>query len=110
MTTIRATCATCGDVEVDGDGVRLHVCDSTTAAAYSFRCPVCRMIVNKRAGERVIAALTGAGISVLHWTLPPELDEPKLGPPISHDDLLTFHLALESDDWRDELAWFGSDA
>ena len=108
MTTIRATCATCGDVEVDGGGVRLHFCDSTAAAAYSFRCPVCGLIVNKRAGERVVAALTGAGISVRHWTLPPELFESKLGPPITHDDLLAFHLALEGDHWRDELAFFGS--
>ena len=87
--------------------VRLHVCDTTAVAAYSFQCPMCQLIVNKRAGQRVIAALTGAGIGIRHWSLPPELDEPKLGPPITHDDLLTFHLALEGDHWRHELACFG---
>lgn len=110
MTTIRATCATCGDVEVDGGRVQLHVCDTTAAAAYSFRCPVCRLIVNKPANDRVMGALTGAGVQVSHWSLPPELGEPKLGPPITYDDLLAFHIALEGDSWRDELACFGSES
>jgi hypothetical protein len=107
VTTIRATCATCGDVEVDGSCVQVHVCDSTAAAAYSFVCPVCGLIVNKRANDRVVDALIGAGVRVAHWSLPPELDEPKLGPPITHDDLLAFHLALQGGRWREELALFG---
>jgi hypothetical protein len=86
------------------------VCDTTAVAAYSFRCPLCALIVNKLADDRVVEALTGAGIRVLHWSLPPELDEPKLGPVITHDDLLAFHLALEGDHWRDELALFGSES
>jgi hypothetical protein len=38
------------------------------------------------------------------WNLPAELWEPKVGPAITHDDLLAFHVALEGDLWRDELA------
>jgi hypothetical protein len=31
-----------------------------------------------------------------------------MGPPITHDDLLAFHVALDGERWRDELACFGS--
>jgi hypothetical protein len=40
--------------------------------------------------------------------MPAELAEPKRGPSISHDDLLEFHLALENEDWRQELAYLTS--
>jgi hypothetical protein len=62
------------------------------------------MITNKEAGERVFAALSSAGAEVVMWNLPAELWEPKVGPAITHDDLLAFHVALEGDLWRDELA------
>jgi hypothetical protein len=41
------------------------------------------------------------------WTLPAELEEPKVGPPITHDDLLSFHLAMQDDRWQDEVAGVG---
>jgi hypothetical protein len=104
VATVRATCPTCGDVELSTAAVQVQVCTTTTAAAYSFQCPVCRVIVNKTANERVVTALTQVGVPVLYWALPAELSEVKVGPPITHDDLLSFHLALTSDRWQDELA------
>ena len=98
MATVRATCPTCGDVELGTAGVQVQVCTSTSAAAYSFQCPVCRIIVNKIANDRVVAALTQVGVGVVHWSLPAELSELKVGPPIDYDDLLSFHLALADDD------------
>jgi hypothetical protein len=49
-------------------------------------------------------SLTKAGSQLIAWSLPAELDEPKIGPKINHDDLLEFHLALESGVWQEELA------
>jgi hypothetical protein len=104
VATVRATCPTCGDVEFGSDKVRIQVCLSTAQAAYSFQCPTCQLLVSKDAADRVVAALQSVGVPVSVWTLPAELAEPKLGPPITHDDLLAFHLALEGDGWQRELA------
>jgi hypothetical protein len=101
---VKATCGDCGDVELDIDQVQIQVCSPTAVATYSFQCPACRLITNKEAGERVFAALSGAGAEVVMWNLPAELWEQKVGPAITHDDLLAFHVALENDLWRDELA------
>jgi hypothetical protein len=101
---VRATCPTCGDIELGVSKVKVQVCISTAASTYSFLCPDCRLIVNKEANDRVVETLTKAGAEVRAWWLPAELAEPKLGPPISYNDLLEFHLALESGGWQEELA------
>jgi hypothetical protein len=61
-------------------------------------------MVNKAASERVVSALADVGVTITRWSLPAELAEVKLGPPITHDDLLSFHLALRGDSWQQELA------
>ena len=109
MAIVRATCAACGDVELDIADVQIQVCPSYETATYSFQCPACRLITSKEAGERVYGALSAAGCEIVMWTLPSELHEKKLGPPITHDDLLAFHLALEDDGWMEELASAGRD-
>ena len=81
----------------------MQFCVSTGVATYSFRCPTCSMVVNKAANDAIVESLSSAGARVLAWTLPAELAEPKVGPRITHDDLLEFHMALESGDWRKEL-------
>lgn len=109
MAIVRATCAACGDVELDIADVQIQVCASNAAATYSFQCPDCRLITSKEAGERVYAALSAAGCEIVMWCLPAELRESKLGPPITHDDLLAFHLALEDDGWMEKLFAVPSD-
>ncbi len=104
MVTVRATCPTCGDVEVAIADVGLQVCVTTSTASYSFVCPECLLIVSKGANDRVLRALSEAGATTTVWSMPAELAEPKLGPPITHDDLLAFHLALEEGDWVGELS------
>ncbi len=83
----------------------MQVCVSTGVATYSFQCPACALMVNKEANDAIVESLTSAGSRLLAWTLPAELDEPKLGPRINHDDLLEFHLALEAGAWQTELAY-----
>jgi hypothetical protein len=91
-------------VELSVDNVQVQVCMSTSFSTYSFVCPVCQLIVNKDASEAVVDSLNKAGARLMAWSLPAELSEPKLGPRITYDDLLEFHLALESGSWQDELA------
>lgn len=101
---MRATCATCGDVELAVGSVQVQLCVTTSSASYSFVCPVCQLMVNKEANDGIVESLTKAGARLIAWSLPAELYEPKVGPRINHDDLLEFHLALESDSWQQELA------
>lgn len=105
---VRATCPTCGDIELTVDQVQVQLCVSTGLSTYSFLCPACAFIVNKEANDSVVESLTSAGSQLVAWTLPAELDEPKVGPKITHDDLLEFHMALEGGDWREELAFLSS--
>ena len=107
MATVRATCPTCGDVDLIPADVQVQVCSTTGAQAYSFQCPGCRVLVNKAASDHVVAALAKVGVRSVTWALPAELAEPKVGPPITHDDLLSFHLALAGDRWQEELAGLG---
>jgi hypothetical protein len=105
---VRATCPTCGDIELTVDQVQVQVCVTNSASTYSFLCPSCSFIVNKDANDSIVESLTSAGSQLVAWSMPAELDEPKVGPRITHDDLLEFHLALEGGDWQSELAFLSS--
>lgn len=105
---VRATCPNCGDVELTVNDVQVQLCVTTTMSTYSFLCPACGILVNKEANDSVVESLTSAGSRLVAWSMPAELYEPKIGPAISHDDLLEFHMALEKDDWRGELAYLTS--
>lgn len=103
MTTIRATCPTCGEVELTPDDIELRVCSFAPASTYAFDCPVCHIGVQKPADDRVVQLLISGGVSVMAWSLPDEATEERAGPPISIDDVLDFHLLLERDDWFERL-------
>ena len=47
MATVRATCPTCGDVELTTAGMQVLVCTSHGATAYAFQCLLCGVLVNK---------------------------------------------------------------
>jgi hypothetical protein len=83
--------------------VQIQVCSTTATSSYSFLCPACRLLVNKPAGERIMEVLVSAGVHVVSWSMPAELDEVRLGPPICYDDLLAFHFELSADDWFERL-------
>lgn len=105
MATIRASCETCGDVELTTADVRVRVCTSDSRGEYSFRCPDCDMTVVKGAEPRTIDLLVASGVQLDTWSLPAELGEIKNGRPINHDDLLEFHDKLhDSGSWNDALS------
>jgi hypothetical protein len=90
-------------VELTTRDVQVQVCSATEEGTYSFVCPNCRLMVNKPAEPRVIELLVSAGVKVVNWDLPAELYEPKLGPPISYDDLLAFHFELNAEGWLEQV-------
>jgi hypothetical protein len=110
VATIRASCPTCGDVELTSADVRVLVCTTTNEGSYAFRCPDCRLAVAKPAEARVVDVLVSSGVCLSTWELPAELEEAHTGAPISYDDLLEFHFALQQEGWFDRLtASVGSD-
>lgn len=113
MTRIRATCPSCGEVELrpadvllrrvmDADG------DLTDASCYRFSCPDCAELVEKPADERIVDLLTTGGVPVedvrpASDRRPRHPEAPDGGAPLTADDLLDFHLALQTPDWFDAL-------
>ena len=102
MTSVEATCPSCGGVWVLPDEIVVRVCVDLQSSAYTFRCPECGQRAVKPATDRIVDLLTSVGASLEMWSLPDELREPRSGgPPISHDDLLDFHVLLQ------DRGWFG---
>lgn len=100
---VRASCAACGDVELPARGVKVLVCTGTGATTYAFQCPRCRLIVSREAEPRAVELLRSAGVDFVRWDLPGELSEIKEGPPITHDELLSFHFEVAEDGWLGDL-------
>jgi hypothetical protein len=107
MTTIKASCPVCGDVELTPAQVRLVVCTRPEWSYYAFTCTRCTDEVRKPADEQIIALLASGGVVAEHWTIPAEALEEHVGPRISYDDILDFVLALESVDVVGEVTGRG---
>ena len=103
MTTIRATCPGCGEVELTPEDIELRVCTQPSSSYYQFVCPLCDDTVRKPADDRVVQLLISGGVAATVWQLPDEVREMRAGPPLTTDDLLDFHLLLEQGDWFDRL-------
>jgi len=104
MTTIRANCPTCGDVQLTADDLTVRVCANDERGSYCFRCPDCRQAVAKEASRRIVDLLVSSGVRMQVWRLPAELSEARIGPALTPDDLLDFHILLGSAKWFDQLA------
>lgn len=103
MTTIRATCHGCGEVELTPDDIELRVCTHSPASYYQFECPLCGQEVQKPADDRVVQLLISGGVAASVWELPQEVNETHDGPAFTPDDVLDLHLLLERTDWFDRL-------
>lgn len=100
MTTIKATCPSCGDVDLTPDDLIVTVAEQLGWCTYSFRCRECTGVVRKTADDEVVALLSSAGVRVERLNVPLEYVEsqPKAraAAPISDDELLDFALWLGS--------------
>lgn len=88
MVTIKATCATCGDVVLGVPDVEVHASTTASTTWYSFLCPVCEEPVIKEASPAAVTALLRAGCSSRQWAEPSDL------PPISQREVADFRRAL----------------
>ena len=108
MTTIKATCPTCGEVGLTPADIELRVDETdATSSFYAFDCPSCLGNVRKPADERVVRLLVSGGVEVQplrSGPAPRKLSERFDGPRLTHDDLLDFHMLLENDDILGVLA------
>lgn len=121
MTRIRATCPSCGEVELRPDEIELHVVgpdpdDVREGSTYRFDCPACCDEIAKPADTRIARLLASGGVPVT-CTGDPEVEavvaaalerimHPEgivLGPRFTTDDLLDFHELLQADDWFEQL-------
>jgi hypothetical protein len=103
VATIRASCPTCGDVELTSGDVTVRVCAADNGGSYAFRCPGCELAVSKPADTKIVDLLVSSGVRLSVWHLPAELNECHEGAPISYDDLLEFHYAIQKDGWFERL-------
>jgi len=104
MTTIKASCPTCGEVELTPADVSLMVCTQPSLSYYAFGCPTCATQVRKPADDHVVSLLVSGGIPATVWELPAEASEVKAGPGLTYDDLLDFALHLGTTDLLSAVA------
>jgi ribosomal protein S27E len=103
MTIIKADCPSCGEIDLQPSGVDLQWCSHAPASFYRFTCPGCAEVVTKHADGGVAQLLISAGVRPTLWHLPEELNEIRGGPAFTLDDVIDFHVLLETEDWFDAL-------
>lgn len=104
MTTIKASCPSCGEVELTPADVALMVCSHAPLSYYCFACPTCTDEVRKPADDHVVSLLVSGGVPAQVWDVPAEALEPRTGAALGYDDLLDFALQLGRTDLLSALA------
>jgi hypothetical protein len=97
-TTIKASCPSCGDVDLTPHQVRLVVCSVAAWSYYAFMCATCHDEVRKPAGRDTVALLISGGVVAEPWNVPAEALEVHDGSPVNYDDVLDFAIWLEQAD------------
>lgn len=114
MVIIKATCPTCGEVDLVGDQVKLHIGIDEEPDWYSFDCPRCLEVIRKPADARVVQLLLSGGVGFVEpasdnqggpagdaghpsgGAMGDRLSGPRPAPAITYDDLLDWHRELEA--------------
>lgn len=94
MSTIKASCPSCGEIELTTPDVTLMVCGQMSYSYYSFECPKCKTPVQKPADDHVISLLMSGGVIAVVWDMPAEALEEHSGAAITYDDILDLILDL----------------
>jgi hypothetical protein len=100
---VRVTCRTCGDQRMASDAVAARVCTDDGSASYHFRCPSCGLLEARPMASSLVGALRTAGVALTRWSVPAELRELRHGDPLTVDDLIDFHVAMQHHDWFEAL-------
>lgn len=98
VTTIKATCPDCGDIELAPDDIRVELAPTAGWSAYIFTCPQCAVDVRKDADDEVVGLLRSAGVQIDEVLVPLEALELHDGPPLDLDDLIDFGQRLAATD------------
>jgi hypothetical protein len=94
MAIIKLSCPLCGEVDLDAGQIRLQLWRDPAQNNYRFECPACRTTVVKPVTARMLLVLRNQGVKADADDAPPD----PTAPAFDHDDLLDFHLALQSDE------------
>jgi hypothetical protein len=103
MTTIKASCPVCGEVDLTAEEILLRIATAQNSSSYGFSCPGCSDFVEKAADDRVVKLLLSGGVIPLMVNVPGEALEVKDGPPLTYDDALVFHEVLQGEEWFEVL-------
>ena len=99
MTTIKASCPTCGEVELTPADVTLMVCTHAALSYYAFDCPTCaRRGAQARRRPRRVAAGQRRHPRPGLGAARPRRSRSRTGPASTYDDLLDFALHLGTTD------------
>ena len=101
MTSIKATCPRCGEVDLTPDDIVLSVSTNGDGSTYSFDCAGCNNRISKPADYRIVQLLISGGVKAN--MVRPERHAPSDDPPFTYDDLLDFHMLLENEDVLDRF-------
>lgn len=95
MTTIKTTCAICGDVELGPEDISLELDPTKSSGSYRFFCPSCETLQRRPANTRIVSVLLATGVA--YDVVRPD--------PITEDEISDFVSDLNSvDDWAKLLA------
>jgi hypothetical protein len=93
---VRVVCPECGPVVLPAKEIRCELQTAGDKGMCELSCPVCSTTVLVPAGPVAVQAMREGGAGHMRGSIPFELLEPHVGPPLSWNDLLDFKLALDS--------------
>jgi len=94
MTTIRTTCALCGDVELVPTELALELTAMSGTGSYVFACPECGDTQRRPANHRVVSILLATGVAY-------EVIDAR--GPITEAEIVKFSDELDRVDWAEQL-------
>ena len=94
MTTIRPTCALCGDVELIPTELSLELKAMSGTGSYVFDCPDCGDTQRRPANHRVVSILLATGVAYQ------VLDD---SGPITEGEISRFAEDLDRSNWAEQL-------
>jgi hypothetical protein len=98
VTIVKASCPTCGDVELTACELRFVLNSVADRSFYQFTCDTCDGRVTKPACQAVVRLLILGGVEPERVDVPAEALEDHHGPALTWDDVLDFAAALDRTD------------